>query len=142
MLLSPSGPVDRWLCVQARLAEALYETPLACVLLLKPLDARHGLSLPAGTNAQIPQVAKQDYGLIVVLGLLGGDERAELAPGFLFSFGKRVKPELARRSFLPLTALFLAGCTFALLTTSLLGSTFGGLEQITNRVGLILARPE
>ncbi len=38
----------------AALAEALYETLLACVLLLKPLDTRRGLSLPAGTNAQIP----------------------------------------------------------------------------------------
>jgi len=42
------------------------------VLLLKPLDTR-GLGLPAGTDAQIPQVAEQGDSVIVAMGLLGGN---------------------------------------------------------------------
>ena len=76
-----------------------YSPPLAlaCVLLLKPLDTR-GLGLQAGTEAQIPQFAEQSDSVIVTMGLLGGDERADLAPDLLFWLGKRVKPELARRT--------------------------------------------
>jgi len=106
------------------------------VFLLQPLDTHRGLGLPAGTNAQIPKVAEQGDSLIVILGLLGGDERVDLAPGLLFPHGKSGKPELARRSFLLLTARFLAGCAFALLTTPLLGSIFRSLEQIADRAGL------
>ena len=61
------------------------------------MDTR-GLGLPAGTDAQIPQVAEQGDSVLVAMGLLGGDERADLALGLLFWLGKRVKPELARRT--------------------------------------------
>ncbi len=61
------------------------------------MDTR-GLGLPAGTDAKIPQVAEQSDSAIVAMRLLGGDERADLAPGLLSWLGKRVNPELARRT--------------------------------------------
>ena len=49
----------------------------------------------------VPQVAGQDDGLIMLLGLRVSDKRVNLATGLL-AFGKRAKATLPRRSFLSL----------------------------------------
>jgi hypothetical protein len=105
--------------------------------------------LAAGTDGQIPQVAEQDNSFVVILLLLGGDERVDLTPSRLFAPGKRVKADFPPRSFLPLAAGFLSGCAFGLLTVPLFGLIFGGGEQLkagdgewSEKIRDLLAEPQ
>ena len=67
------------------------ETRLPGVLLAKAAKARLHLVRSSLVKTEVPQVAKELHGLVVLAGLLGGDKRVNLAPRLDFALGKVVR---------------------------------------------------
>ena len=121
---------------QLGLAEAVDEARLLRVFLAQPGDARRGLYLPAATNTDIPQVAKEGDRLVVLLGLLRRDERIERAPCLGLTLGQCRKVALARVRCFTLTPRLLARRVLRLLAEPLLRALLCRLEELANRAGL------
>jgi len=71
-----------WVCPspsQPRLPEPLDEGWLARLRLAQRLDAKPEVATLAA-GCEVPQVDEEPHGLVVVLGLLGGDEAVDLGP--------------------------------------------------------------
>ncbi len=68
------------------------------MLLAQPGNARRGLCLPAAADADIPEIAKKRDRLVVLLGLLGGNEGIQVSPGLGLAFRQRRELAEARRA--------------------------------------------
>jgi hypothetical protein len=99
---SPSSVPLRWrlcrhICEEPRFPNTLNKARFPRVLYPQSSDARRRLCLPASAKADIPEIAEQSYGLVVLLRLFRGDQRLEFAPGFVLASGERRKVRLPRR---------------------------------------------
>src|SRR3970040_1133746 len=77
---APGARSRRLLRSQPRLPEAFDEARLPRVLDAELTDAHRDLGCPSLSETEISQVAEELHRLIVLSGLLGGDERADLVP--------------------------------------------------------------